>query len=51
MGFTKTKFKTIKLTEGDALFVNHVLHMYAQQTTGLDSEDKAEIKKVAAKFK
>jgi hypothetical protein len=25
--------------------------MYAQQTTGLDSEDKAEIKKVAAKFK
>ncbi len=44
-------FKTIKLTEGDALFVNHVLRMYAQQTTGLDSEDKAEIKKVAAKFK
>jgi hypothetical protein len=43
--------KTIKLTEGDALFVNHVLHMYAQRTTGLDSEDKAEIKKVAAKFK
>ena len=43
--------KTIKLTEGDALFVNHVLRMYAQQTTGLDNEDKAEIKKVAAKFK
>jgi hypothetical protein len=43
--------KTIKLTEGDALFVHHVLRMYAQQTTGLDSEDKAEIKKVAAKFK
>jgi len=25
--------------------------MYAQQTPGLDSEDKAEIKEVAAKFK
>ena len=43
--------KTIKLTEGDALFVNHVLHMYAQQTTGLDSDDKEEIREVAAKFK
>ena len=43
--------KTIELTEGDALFVNHVLRMYAQQTVGLDSDDKAEIKKVAAKFK
>jgi|TARA_A100000172_G_scaffold39549_2_gene24100 hypothetical protein len=43
--------KTIKLTEGDVLFVNHVLLVYAQQTPGLDSEDRAEIKKVAAKFK
>ncbi|MCP3699658.1 MAG: hypothetical protein GY920_14055 [Aliivibrio sp.] len=51
MGFTKTKFKTIKLTEGDAIFVHMVLRMYAQQTPGLDSDDKAEIKQVAAKFK
>ncbi len=43
--------RTIKLTEGDAMFVHMVLRMYAQQTPGLDSEDKAEIKKVAAKFK
>ena len=43
--------KTIELTEGDATFVHYVLRMYAQQTPGLDSEDKAEIKQVAAKFK
>ena len=51
MGFKKTTFKTIKLTEGDALFVNHVLRMYAKQTSGLDSEDIAEINIVADKFK
>ena len=51
MGFKETKFKTIKLTEGDATFVHYVLRMYAQQTSGLDSEDKAEIREVAAKFK
>ena len=51
MGFTKTKFKTIKLTESDATFVHYVLRMYAQQTPGLDNDDKAEIKEVAAKFK
>ena len=51
MGFTETKFKTIKLTEGDAIFVHYVLRMYAQQTPGLDSDDKAEIKEIAAKFK
>ena len=51
MGFTKTKFKTIKLTKGDAIFVHYALRMYAQQTPGLDSDDKAEIKEVAAKFK
>ena len=43
--------KTIKLTENDCTFVYYVLRMYAQQTPGLDSEDKAEIKIVAAKFK
>ena len=43
--------KPIKLTEGDATFVHYVLRMYAQQTPGLDSNDKAEIKAVAAKFK
>ncbi len=43
--------KTIKLTEGDATFVHYVLRQYAQQTPGLDSEDRAEIREVAAKFK
>ena len=43
--------RTIKLTESDCTFVHHVLRMYAQQTPGLDSDDKAEIKEVAAKFK
>ena len=51
MAFTKTTFKTIKLTEGDAIFVHYVLRMYAQQTPGLESQDKAEINEVAAKFK
>ena len=54
MGFTKTKFKTIKLTESDATFVHYVLCMYAQHPWRrfvLDSDDKAEIKEVAAKFK
>ena len=43
--------RNIELTEGDCTFVHYVLRMYAQQAPGLDSEDKAEIKKVAAKFK
>jgi hypothetical protein len=43
--------KIIKLTEGDAIFVHYVLRQYADQTAGLDSEDKVEIYDVAAKFK
>ncbi len=43
--------RTIKLTDSDCTFVHYVLRMYAQQTPGLDNEDKAEIKEVAAKFK
>ena len=43
--------KNIKLTETDCIFVGHVLRMYAQQTPGLDQEDKDEIREVAAKFK
>jgi len=42
--------KTLKLTENDCTFVHYVLRMYAQQTPGLDSEDKEEIYEVAAKF-
>ena len=42
---------TIKLTDNDCTFVHYVLRMYAQQTPGLDSDDKAEIKEVAARFK
>ena len=42
--------RNIELTEGESIFVHYVLRMYAQQT-GLDSEDKSEIREVAAKFK
>ena len=50
-GFKETKFKTIKLTEGDATFVHYVLRMYAAQTPSLDDYDRAEIREVASKFK
>jgi len=43
--------RTIKLTENDCTFVHYVLRMYANQTEGLDSEDKSEIYEVANKFK
>ena len=43
--------KNIKLTENDCIFVHYVLRVYAQQTPGLDQEDKDEIREVAAKFK
>ena len=43
--------KTIKLSESDCTFVHYVLRMYAQQTPGLDGDDKAEIREVANKFK
>ncbi len=41
----------INLTENDCTFVHYVLRMYANQTEGLDSEDKQEIYEVANKFK
>ena len=43
--------QTIKLTENDCIFVHYVLRQYAQQTPGLDQEDKTQIREVAAKFK
>lgn len=43
--------RNIELTENDCTFVHYVLRMYANQTEGLDSEDKSEIYEVAAKFK
>lgn len=43
--------RTIKLTESDAAFVHYVLRMYANQTEGLDRQDKHEIYEVADKFK
>ncbi len=43
--------RNIKLSENDCIFVHYVLRMYAQQTPGLDSEDKEEIREVANKFK
>ncbi len=51
MGFKETKFKTIKLTEGDALFVHYALKQYIHETHTLEHEDIAEIKEIAAKFK
>jgi len=45
------QIRNIKLTENDCIFVHYVLRMYAQQTPGLDQEDKDEIREVAAKFK
>jgi hypothetical protein len=41
----------IELTESDCTFVHYVLRMYAQQTSGMDADEKAEIREVAAKFK
>ena len=43
--------KNIKLTENDCIFVHYALRMYANQTEGLDYDDKQEIYEVAAKFK
>ena len=47
--------RNIKLTDSDCTLtiidVHYVLRMYAQQTPGLDQEDKSEIREVAAKFK
>lgn len=42
---------TIKLSENDCTFVHYVLRMYANQTEGLDYDDKQEIYEVANKFK
>jgi hypothetical protein len=43
--------RKIKLTDNDCTFVHYVLRMYAQQTPGMDADDRAEIRAVAAKFK
>jgi hypothetical protein len=43
--------RTIKLTKTDCAFVHYALRMYANQTEGLDREDKLEIYEVANKFK
>jgi len=43
--------RNIKLTVDDSIFVHYVLRMYANQTPGLNSEDKSEIREIAAKFK
>jgi hypothetical protein len=51
MGFKETKFKTIKLTEGDALFIHYVLKQYVYETHTLKREDIEEIKQLATKFK
>ena len=43
--------KDIKLTDNDCTFVYYALRMYAQQTPGMDAEDKEKIYEVANKFK
>ena len=43
--------RNIKLTENDCTFVHYVLKYYANQTEGLDYDDKQEIYEVANKFK
>ncbi len=43
--------RKIELSESDCTFVHYVLRMYANQTSGLDSSDKEEIREVASKFK
>mgnify|MGYP001140513262 CR=1 FL=1 len=43
--------RTLKLTENDCIFVHYVLKYYANQTEGLDYDDKQEIYEVANKFK
>ncbi len=43
--------RNIKLTESDCTFVHYALKMYANQTEGLEAEDKKEIYEVANKFK
>jgi hypothetical protein len=43
--------RNIKLTKNDCIFVHYVLRMYANQTEGLEAEDKQEIYEVASKFK
>jgi len=43
--------RIIKLTENDCTFVHYVLKYYANQTEGLDYDDKQEIYEVANKFK
>ena len=43
--------RNIELTDSDCFFVHYVLRMYAEQTEGLDNQDKSEIREVAAKFK
>jgi len=42
--------KTIELKETDAMFVKHVLKMYAKKTQGLDREDRDEIIEIANMF-
>ena len=39
--------KTIELKETDAMFVKHVLKMYAKKTSGLDREDREGIIEIA----
>ena len=43
--------RNIKLTDTDCTFIHYALRMYAQQTPGMDADDRAEIREVAAKFK
>ncbi len=42
--------KTIELKETDAMFVKHILKMYAKKTKGLNWEDRDGIIEIANMF-
>lgn len=43
--------KTLKLTEGECIFIHYILRRYAKTTEELNQDDREEIYEVAAKFK
>lgn len=43
--------KTLKLTEGECIFIHYILRRYAKTTEELNQDDREEIYEIAAKFK
>ena len=42
--------KTLKLTEGECIFIHYILRRYAKTTEELNQDDREEIYEIAAKF-